>query len=182
MRIAKKRCAYCHQWFPPDSRTTANQKFCSAPECRKQSSLEAHRQWWSKNGKEQDEGRADKHKVWARDTGYWRDYRAGHPDYVQRDKKRRQKAKEKAHRAANQDMRREFSVNEVRDTPAKKAANQDMSRQISVGKLRDIQALRPQNIAPQDPCHRRLDRVVEFLLWKERAANQDLIGSTVSSA
>jgi hypothetical protein len=151
MRVPGKRCEHCRHWFHPDPRTAAFQKFCPAPECRRQSRLASHRRWWLENGRELDEARASKHKDWARDTAYWRNYRADHPDYVRRDNERRRKAKKRALRAANQDMRRE----------------------ISVGKLRDILASVPEKAANQDMILRPVRGVVDYLLWKEGSANQD---------
>lgn len=149
MRVPKKRCVHCRRWFPPDPRTAASQKFCPAPECRRQSRLSSHRRWWGANGRECDHARAAKRRAWA--TGYQSRYRAEHLDYVARDNARRRKARQAAHRAVNQDMR----------------------RRISVGKLRDIQALEPENAVNQDIIHRRVDGLLDYLLWKEGAVNQD---------
>lgn len=161
MRVPQ-RCAYCRRRFQPDPRTAAFQKTCSRPECRRESRLQAHRRWWRDNGSELDAARASKHNTWAKDTSYWRNYRATRPDYVRRDNERRRQGRRKTARAANQDTR----------------------RQISVGKLRDIQALRPETAANQDTIHRRVEGLVDYLLWKEGAANQDTIapaGSSVAS-
>lgn len=151
MRVSKKRCAHCRHWFQPDSRHAADQAFCSRPGCRHQSRLASHRKWWTKEGRECDKTRAGKHKAWARQTGYQRRYRAEHPTYVLRDNARRRQA----HQAA------------------RRAVNQDMTRKISVGRLRDIQVLRPENAVNQDTIHRRVEKIVDSLLWKEGAVNQD---------
>jgi hypothetical protein len=152
MRIPKKRCAHCHKWFPPDPRTAASQKFCSRPECREQSRLQSHRRWWRDNGADTDAARRPKLRAWAKAAGYWRQYRAGHPDYVRRENERRCRTHRRTFRAAKQDMR----------------------RQISVGKLRDIRALAPATAAKQDMIHRQTLEVVDYLLWKEGAAKQDI--------
>jgi hypothetical protein len=151
MRIPKNRCTHCHDWFRPDPRCIKGQKFCSKPECRRQSRLESHRRWWEKNGRELDEARASKHREWARKTDYQRTYRLEHPEYVQQDNERRRRAHEALRSAVNQDMRREMSV----------------------GKLRDIQALSDGDAVYQDMILRRVDGIVDYLLWKEDAVNQD---------
>jgi hypothetical protein len=152
MMLPKKRCACCHDWFPPDPRVPAR-KFCARSVCRRQSRLQTHRRWWRNNGTELDAARTFKRKAWAKNTAYWRNYRADNPDYVRRDNERRRQSRQKAARAANQDMR----------------------RQISVGKLRDILSLRPETAANQDMIHRRVEGLENFLLWKEGAANQEPI-------
>lgn len=176
MRVSKKRCAHCHTWFQPDPRTAAKQLFCSRPECRKESGLQSHRRWWRDNGAACNANRRQKLRTWAGAIHYYPTYRAEHPDYVARDNLRRRKAHEAARRAAKQEMRREISVDEVVGSPPahpQNAAKQDMSRQISVGKLRDIQAWRPENAVNQDMIVRRVDGILDFLLWKEGAAKQD---------
>jgi hypothetical protein len=45
-------------------------------------------------------------------------------------------------------------------------------RAIAVGKLRDILALTPDPAAKQDMILRRVDGLVDYLLWKEGAAKQ----------
>lgn len=151
MRVPKKCCTHCRRWFQPDPRRAAVQTYCSRPECRRQSRLASHRKWWRDNGRELDVARANKHKTWARKTGYQSHYRADHPDYVLRDNVRRRRARQVVRRAVIQDI----------------------SRQTSVGKLRDIQAFQPENAVNQDMIHRRVDGILDFLLWKEGAVIQD---------
>jgi hypothetical protein len=160
MRTPKKRCAHCHKWFQPDPRTAKTQRFCPSPECRRQSRLESHRQWWQGNGSECNSNRRQKLRTWARKTNYYPTYRANNPDYVRRDNARRFRAHQAARDAAKQDMRRE----------------------ISVGMLRDIQALTDDDAAKQDMIHRRVTGILDFLFWKENAAKQDFNDLPASSA
>lgn len=149
MRVPRKRCAHCRCWFLPDLRTAATQSFCSRKECRRESRRATLRRWWRANAA-YNAARASKLRAWAKNTGYWRRYRAGHPDYTRRDNERRRQAKGAAKRAAKQDVR----------------------RAIAVGKLRDILALTPDPAAKQDMILRRVDGLVDYLLWKEGAAKQ----------
>lgn len=152
MKIPKRRCRYCHRWFQPDPRFAASQKYCSHAQCRRESRLASHRRWWSKNGRETDVARASKHETWAKEKNYWPTYRAEHPEYALRDNDRRRRAHQGARRAANQDM----------------------SRKISVDKLHEVLHLGVDNAANQDTFHRQIKGVVNYLLWKEGAANQDI--------
>lgn len=152
MKIPKRRCHHCHQWFQPDPRVACSQKYCSHAQCRRESRLASHRQWWSKNGRETDAARASKHIIWTNETHYWATYRLKNTDYVIRDNARRRRAHHTARRAANQDM----------------------SRKISVDKLHEVLDLGVQNAANQNTIHRQIKGVVHYLLWKECAPNQDM--------
>ena len=116
--------------------------------------------WWRENGAATNAARAPKLRDWAKRVDYWRRYRADHPDQTRRDNERRRRAKQTAKRAAKQDTR----------------------RRISVGMLRDIRALTPETAAKQDTIHRRVEGIVDFLLWKEGAAKQDAMFPAGASA
>jgi len=91
---------------------------------------------------------------WAQEyPDYWRGYRRSHPDYVGRDNLRRRKSRGKA----------------------KRAAKQTAIREISVEKLRKILSDAPLSAAKQTPIARRVEGVVDFLIWKECAAKQRVI-------
>jgi hypothetical protein len=60
----------------------------------------------------------------------------------------------------------------VRDRAAN-VANQDAIAKIAVEQLTSIPRCEQQNVANQAVMDRRVDTVVEYLLWKERVANQD---------
>jgi len=49
-----------------------------------------------------------------------------------------------------------------------------MSRKLSVDKLHEVLDLGVDNAANQDMFHRQIKGVVNYLLWKEGAANQDI--------
>lgn len=98
-----------------------------------------------------DKSRANKKRGWAASVGYWRTYRAGRPEYRARDNERRRRAKVAAKRAANQTARREIArrkLDELRTwvgTPW--AANQTAIHRVNAG-------------------------VVDYLVWRDGAANQ----------
>jgi len=155
----KKRCEICHQWFSPHPRAP-HQRCCSKLACQKKRKARADKNWWSKNP---DYGKSRKPKIrtWAKEyPNYWSKYRRKHPDYAKKERRRRRSAHKRA----------------------KSAAKQDAVRQIAVEKLESIMDLEPQNAAKQDAVHRRLNGIVDYLIWKESAAKQDGIASCLSGA
>ena len=147
--MTPKRCRYCGRWFHPH---TSEQKSCPRKECRRAREREKWRNW-----KKRHPGHADKWRpkvrAWAQAANYWSCYRRSHPGYVERDNKRRRTARRKACRAAN-------------DTGA---------REILVEKLRTVVAAEPFGAANDTGRDRRVEALVEVLIWKESAANRNRI-------
>ncbi len=159
MKIPRKRCRICHQWFSPHPRTATLQKTCSRDSCQKKRRCLTNQHWRMRHP-DYDHSRPHKIRAWAKTyPNYWSHYRATHPDYVARDNRRR-RSSQKERRCS---------------------AKQDAIRQIAVGKLQSIPAVATETSAKQDPILRRLNGVVEYLLWKEMSANQDVIASPVFS-
>ena len=155
-----QRCVICHLWFRPNPRTFRNQKACSRPPCQKKRKFLADQSWRIRHPTY---GHSLRHKVqaWAKTyPDYWRHYRATHPNYVERDNRRRRLSRKKA----------------------LGAAKQDAIGQIAVDKLRGIPVVGPESAAKQDAILRRLNGGVEFLFWKETAAKQGPIVLAASSA
>lgn len=146
----KKRCVVCHWWYEPDFRIGEDQLACDREECRKKRKASYDRQWREKNpGYEA--GRRVKLRAWAEaHPGYWQAYRAGHPEYAERERERMRSRRESL----------------------KTVAKQVSSRQIAVEKLRSIEALAPKSVAKQVSIHRWVDRIVDYLFWKEGVAKQ----------
>jgi hypothetical protein len=78
-----KKCAACSQFFKTWPQTP-QQKFCSKPECqreRRRLNKQSHREV-------NPEAHAKESRVWATmNPDYWKNYRAGHPAYVERNRK-----------------------------------------------------------------------------------------------
>jgi hypothetical protein len=92
--------------------------------------------------------------AWAKGyPDYWQEYRRNHPEYRDRDNQRRRVSRKRA----------------------QNAAKQDAIREISVEKLTSIPRFEPETAAKQVPMDRRVDAVVEYLLWQARAAKHDAI-------
>lgn len=146
----KKRCVVCHRWYEPDPRIGEDQLACGREECRKERKAEYDREWRKKNpGYEA--ARKGKRRTWAKDyPHYWRHYRKTHPAYVEEERSGRRSRREKL----------------------KSAANQVTRRQIAVEKLRSIESQAPKSAANQVLINRRINGLVEYLFWKEGAANQ----------
>ena len=144
MNIPKKRCAFCHRWYAPDPRTRKHQLACSDPACGKLRHAQADRSWRIKHPGRPNETWKLKVRAWARNYPYyWRQYRKAHPEYVMRDNRRRVLAAKKA---------RAF-----RKT--------DAIRQISVEKIRSIPEMDVGCSAKTDAIVRRVDGIVDYLLW-----------------
>ncbi len=47
-QVQKRKCKNCHDYFLPDHRNRARQRFCSKPSCRKASKAETQRRWLQK--------------------------------------------------------------------------------------------------------------------------------------
>lgn len=155
MRIPKKRCKQCHRWFSPYPRKKDIQETCSRRACQK----ERHRQAceaFHQDNPDYDKGARPKKR--SRPVSYWRWYRQTHPDYRRRDNARRGCSRKKARRAATRDA----------------------LRQISLEKLRSIQAQEPESAATRDALDRRVDGLLDFLVWKEAPQHETLTLSASS--
>ena len=147
----RKRCVICKQWYIPDPRTKAHQQCCSRPDCKKKFKVRANKSWCIRHPG-YDTSRKLKKRDWAqKQGGYWRQYRREHPEYRDREKQRMQDNRDRA----------------------KNVANQDAIGTIFVEKLQSIQCNTLQNVANQDMMARRLNSLIDCLVWKERVANQD---------
>ncbi len=141
-QIRNKSCCHCGASFQPDPRAASVQRYCSRKPCQRTRQRRKYHRWLRRPGN------AAAHQaainVWAKDTDYWKRYRAAHPDYVRRD-----------------NLRRALSLRRAR-----RSAKQTDWREIAVDRLHSIQSMEnPQCSAKQTDLARRLDSVVEYLLW-----------------
>jgi hypothetical protein len=72
----KRKCKHCGQFFRPDPRNIARQRYCSQPGCKKASKA-ASQEKWLKKPQNQDYFRSDENvarvQEWRRrNPGYWR--------------------------------------------------------------------------------------------------------------
>lgn len=147
--MAKKRCIICGKWYIPNPRTTKTQKTCSDPACRRERKLRADKTWLAKNPG-WTAGRRVKARQWSQAyPDYWRNYRAGHPEYRERECLRKKRYRVLC------------------------AAKQDAIRQNPVGYLLEVRRLGPKNAAKQDAIGQRLDGVLDYLTVRACAAKQD---------
>ena len=152
MTLPRKRCLVCRAWFAPRPQNP-NQAACSKAPCQKRRRRNACAIWRKRNPT-YDHSRDGKKRVWANEfPNDWRQYRAEHPDYCRRDNARRAQA--------------------YRDVSF--SANQDAWRQMTVERLQGLQATVVSSSANQEACHRRVDAVIDFLVWKELSANRNAI-------
>ena len=149
MKIPKKRCSHCRQWFVPYPPQRDIQTFCSRRTCQRERHRQACRVFY-RDDPHCDGKRREKIREWARRRGYWRWYRRTHPGYRERDNTRRQCARQGGDRAAKRDA----------------------WKRIAVEKLRDIQGQSPDFAAKRDAWDRRVDEVLDYLVWKESPQNE----------
>ncbi len=75
-QVRKRKCKNCKNYFLPDSRNRARQKYCSHPSCRKASKAESQCRWLQKPENQDTFKCADNVKrvqVWRKSNpGYWR--------------------------------------------------------------------------------------------------------------
>jgi hypothetical protein len=153
--MASFRCRYCGRCFRPDPRKRGRspQKTCGREACRRKHQRRKNVEWRKRHpgyGK----SRCAKTRAWAKAyPDYWKRYRSEHPEYARRDNRRRVAAKKRARRSAKQTV---------------------ISQKL-VEKLLAVKEIGPERSAKQTVMARRVEALVEALVWKERAAKQSLI-------
>lgn len=154
MDMAMKHCEICGERFTPDARTRGFQKTCAQASCRRARKRRADQAWRAKNPG-YSAGRAGKTRTWARGyPDYWRQYRAAHPDYVERNRKQ-----------SRERIRRSRLV----------FAKQDAIRRDPVGYL---EGLRPRPLfAKQDAMAASLDGILVYLAAREAFAKPNDMAS-----
>jgi hypothetical protein len=152
-------CRYCRRRFRPNPRIGEAQKVCSRKVCQRARKRAKLRHWLALHPDRAQSPPAKVH-AWAEAyPDYWRQYRKGHPAYYQQDLARRRKAY----------RRSLFS--------AKETLIDDISRR----KLEALEALQPPNpSAKETPIHRRVEVVVDYLVWKARSAKESPIDSAAT--
>lgn len=152
-------CRYCHRQFRPDPRIGQAQKICSRKVCQRARKRAKLRRWRSLHP-DRAQSPAVKVRAWAKAyPNYWRQYRQGHSAYYQQDLARRR----------NVYRRSRFS--------AKETLIDDISRR----KLEALKSLQPPNpSAKETPIHRRVEVVVDYLVWKARSAKESPIDSAAA--
>jgi len=83
--MEKKKCVECCQLFHPCPQVP-HQSYCSSPSCQR-----ARRRKWMRNKLQTDSDYLDNQlhaqKAWSeRNPDYWKEYRASHPEYVERNR------------------------------------------------------------------------------------------------
>lgn len=145
--MKQSRCRYCGRWFHPHA---PGQKACPREGCRRARQREKLQSWRKRHPGFAKKWRP-KVQAWAKAyPDYWQANRRRNPAYVERDNRRRRAAHRRARRAAN-------------DTGV---------REIFVEKLRTVIAGDPSGAANDTGAARRVEGVVEALIWRECAANR----------
>ena len=144
-------CQQCGRPFRPDPRNGEIQKTCSRPKCQRARRRAALRLWRVLHPQNvKIHGQRDRARMTA-NPGYWRQYRQEHPAYYQQDLFRRRQA----YRAGLL------------------SANETLMRDLSQRKLEALRALQvPSFSANETPIDRRVELVVDYLVWKARSAKE----------
>jgi len=158
MKTKKKRRQFCGRWYEPDPRTAKFQKACTNKKCRKERIRQKNLKWTAQYP-DYHTYRGVKIRQWADRTQYWKRYRATHPDYVGKDNKRRVLSRKRL----------------------KVSAKQTAIREITVNKLNSIRNIHPVLSAKQATMNRRLNELIDVLIWKEVSAKQTNIAKSCGS-
>jgi hypothetical protein len=154
--MAANRCRVCGRYFRPDPRKRGwnKQRTCGRDSCRQEQSRRKYQDWIKRHPGYQASRRL-KVRGWAAAyPNYWRQYRRGHRQYTDRDNQRRLASKKRSQRSAKQTVR----------------------RGILVEKLLAVKGFRAGGSAKQTVIARRVDALVDVLIWREGSAKQSLIG------
>lgn len=151
MKIKKKRCQFCGRWYEPDPRTARFQKACTNESCRKERIRQKNQKWSAKYPDcNTYRDRCVKIRRWAASTQYWKRYRATHPEYVRKDNKRRVLSRK----------------------CLKVSAKHTTIRKITVAKLSSIRKNETDLSAKHTAIDRRINSLIDILIWKEVSAKQ----------
>ena len=106
-----KKCPYCKISFFPHPKVGSRQKTCGSPECKKALKSENNKRWRQRNPDccQNDYPRL---KEWlAQNLGYLKNYRQGHPEYVQknRESQRVRERRKKLHLDIQAQLKRQAS-------------------------------------------------------------------------
>jgi hypothetical protein len=151
MKVPKIRCDQCRRWFRPYSRQRHIQKTCPRAACQRARHRQACQAYRRENPND-DDSRRPKIRNWARKESYWPNWRRDHPEYREREEARMRNKRRSARRVAKRDALRE----------------------ISLEKLRGIRPENTEPVAKRDALDRRVDQVVDYLVWKETSQNETL--------
>jgi len=98
--MTTRKCPYCHTLFVPTPRGGGkNQKVCKKPSCKKALKAESNARWRRNNVKHLRDEYARVKQWLDQHPGYLKQYRANHPQYVQknREAQRERDKRKKAH-------------------------------------------------------------------------------------
>lgn len=154
--MAALRCRYCGRFFRPDARKRglSKQKTCGRAPCRRANERRRWREWMGRNPG-WTAGRQGKIRAWSKAyPDYWRRYRAKHPAYREREGLRMRRRRGRLRRVAKQTLR----------------------RQILVDKLLAVKRIRPKTVAKQTVIARRVEALVDVLIWNAGVAKPSLMG------
>lgn len=144
-------CRYCDRPFRPDPRIGEAQKVCGRSACQRARKRAKLRRWRTLHP-DHAQSTSAKQQAWAKAyPDYWRQYRRSHPDYYERDLARRRKA----YRSA------------------RSSAKETLIKDISRRKLEALETLQTPDVsAKETPIARRMELVVDYLVWKARSAKE----------
>lgn len=153
--MAGHRCRYCGRFFRPDphKRGKSKQKTCGRGPCRRANERRRRREWVARHPG-YDAGRRLKIRAWASAyPDYWHRYRAKAGAYRERERQRMRSRRRRLRRVAKQTV----------------------IGRILVEKLLAVKRAGPKTVAKQTVMSRRVDALVDALVWKERVAKRSVM-------
>ena len=137
----KKRCPYCGKYYTPYLRAAKTQKTCGDIACKKTHKRKLQRKW-KKNNPDGFCQRYVKVKAWLKKhPGYLAKYRAKHPEYVNKDNRRR-KARRQKLKIKNADIQDTLLIGEIKQIRAIKGADIQNTLNLKIDGILDIMAHR----------------------------------------
>lgn len=164
--MIEKDCQYCGTPYIPSGRMAKRQKVCGAPVCVAKHKRAMDRRWWAARP-ERRRRRNEKKCTWANKRGYWREYRANHPEYAARNRvQSRERMKER--RELEVLMKRPVKYLEgLRGPGGEMFANQELLAKIPDGEPHAP----PCMFANQELLNRRIDGTLRYLKAQAMFAN-----------
>lgn len=173
--MTEKCCLYCGKLYIPYGRLAKRQKVCGAAECVAKHKRAMSRRWWAaRPGRRRI--RNAKKRQWAEKCGYWREYRAQHPEYAARNREQSRK-RQRERRALAAVLRRPVEYLEGLKAPGGRMfANQELLAETNDGEPGAARMF-----ANQELLNQRLDGTLRYLKAQAVFANfRSLDGRGVS--
>jgi len=151
--MGERRCRYCQKLFQP-SKFQPLQTVCGAAGCQRQRRTDYHRQKIASDPEYRDVCRDSSRKWRSRNPDYWKEYRAGHPDMVARNRQRQKfrDQRKRLRRLANNTSALDLKHSAAKVWLVGAGAEHLANNNSAPGQVWVIEALAPLPSLPPPPC------------------------------